>query len=195
MRAGSTCSTRRARWSPRCTSRVAKMREQGREIVMIGHAGHPEVEGTMGQLRRRHVPGRDARMSTTSQSRDPRRSPTSRKPRFRSTTRGDHRRAEARAFRRSSARRRTTSAMRRRIARTRSSPCRTQVDVVIVVGCPNSSNSNRLREVAAHRGVAGVHGRSRRRAPARMDRRRARASASPPARRRPRCWCARWSTS
>ena len=28
---------------------VAKMREQGREIIMIGHAGHPEVEGTMGQ--------------------------------------------------------------------------------------------------------------------------------------------------
>jgi 4-hydroxy-3-methylbut-2-en-1-yl diphosphate reductase len=28
---------------------VAKMRVQGREIVMIGHEGHPEVEGTMGQ--------------------------------------------------------------------------------------------------------------------------------------------------
>src|SRR4051812_34404581 len=28
---------------------VAKKRTQGREIVMIGHAGHPEVEGTMGQ--------------------------------------------------------------------------------------------------------------------------------------------------
>jgi len=28
---------------------VAKMRSQGREIVMIGHKGHPEVEGTMGQ--------------------------------------------------------------------------------------------------------------------------------------------------
>ncbi len=28
---------------------VAKMREKGREIIMIGHAGHPEVEGTMGQ--------------------------------------------------------------------------------------------------------------------------------------------------
>src|SRR5205809_407668 len=28
---------------------VAKMRDSGREIVMIGHAGHPEVEGTMGQ--------------------------------------------------------------------------------------------------------------------------------------------------
>jgi 4-hydroxy-3-methylbut-2-enyl diphosphate reductase len=28
---------------------VAKMRRAGREIVMIGHKGHPEVEGTMGQ--------------------------------------------------------------------------------------------------------------------------------------------------
>src|SRR5499427_7167399 len=28
---------------------VAKMRAASREIVMIGHAGHPEVEGTMGQ--------------------------------------------------------------------------------------------------------------------------------------------------
>ena len=28
---------------------VAKMRDQGREIIMIGHHGHPEVEGTMGQ--------------------------------------------------------------------------------------------------------------------------------------------------
>ncbi|MBL8475237.1 4-hydroxy-3-methylbut-2-enyl diphosphate reductase [Methyloversatilis sp.] len=28
---------------------VAKMRDAGREIVMIGHKGHPEVEGTMGQ--------------------------------------------------------------------------------------------------------------------------------------------------
>jgi 4-hydroxy-3-methylbut-2-enyl diphosphate reductase len=28
---------------------VMKMRKQGREVVMIGHAGHPEVEGTMGQ--------------------------------------------------------------------------------------------------------------------------------------------------
>lgn len=28
---------------------VRKMREAGLEIVMIGHAGHPEVEGTMGQ--------------------------------------------------------------------------------------------------------------------------------------------------
>jgi len=30
---------------------VARMRREGREIVMIGHKGHPEVEGTMGQCR------------------------------------------------------------------------------------------------------------------------------------------------
>lgn len=29
---------------------VAKMRKDGKEIVMIGHQGHPEVEGTMGQI-------------------------------------------------------------------------------------------------------------------------------------------------
>src|SRR4249919_419424 len=29
---------------------VTRLREQGREIVMIGHRGHPEVEGTMGQV-------------------------------------------------------------------------------------------------------------------------------------------------
>jgi 4-hydroxy-3-methylbut-2-en-1-yl diphosphate reductase len=28
---------------------VSRMREHGKEIVMIGHKGHPEVEGTMGQ--------------------------------------------------------------------------------------------------------------------------------------------------
>ncbi|MFA5490566.1 MAG: 4-hydroxy-3-methylbut-2-enyl diphosphate reductase, partial [Candidimonas sp.] len=30
---------------------VARMRAAGREIVMIGHRGHPEVEGTLGQAR------------------------------------------------------------------------------------------------------------------------------------------------
>jgi 4-hydroxy-3-methylbut-2-enyl diphosphate reductase len=29
---------------------VAKMRDAGMEIIMIGHKGHPEVEGTMGQV-------------------------------------------------------------------------------------------------------------------------------------------------
>ena len=30
-------------------SEVARLRKAGREIIMIGHKGHPEVEGTMGQ--------------------------------------------------------------------------------------------------------------------------------------------------
>jgi len=30
-------------------SEVSRMRAEGREIIMIGHQGHPEVEGTMGQ--------------------------------------------------------------------------------------------------------------------------------------------------
>ena len=29
---------------------VARMREENRTVLMIGHAGHPEVEGTMGQV-------------------------------------------------------------------------------------------------------------------------------------------------
>lgn len=29
---------------------VGKMRKEGKEIIMIGHQGHPEVEGTMGQV-------------------------------------------------------------------------------------------------------------------------------------------------
>jgi len=32
-------------------SEVARLRQAGREIIMIGHKGHPEVEGTMGQSR------------------------------------------------------------------------------------------------------------------------------------------------
>ena len=34
---------------------VAKMRKSGLEIIMIGHKGHPEVEGTMGQVERAQV--------------------------------------------------------------------------------------------------------------------------------------------
>ena len=33
---------------------VAKMRQAGMEIIMIGHKGHPEVEGTMGQIEPDH---------------------------------------------------------------------------------------------------------------------------------------------
>ena len=66
------CSTPPARWSPRCTSKCAKMLRDGYEIVMIGHRGHPEAEGTMGQADDGHAPGRDGRgRRRSSRSRDP----------------------------------------------------------------------------------------------------------------------------
>ena len=37
---------------------VAKLHREGYEFIMIGHKGHPEVEGTMGQPQRRHLPRR-----------------------------------------------------------------------------------------------------------------------------------------
>ncbi len=44
---------------------VTRYARDAREVVLIGHAGHPEVEGTMGQFDsarwRPHLPGRDAR--------------------------------------------------------------------------------------------------------------------------------------
>ena len=61
-------------------------------------------------------------------------------------------------------------------------------DVVIVVGSPNSSNSNRLREVAQNMGVEAYMVDSAADLQARVDRRQAAASASPRAPRRPRCW-------
>ncbi len=130
---------------------VAKMRDQGREIIMIGHRGHPEVEGTMGQSAGGmhlvegpdDVPGlRDednlAYVSQTSLSMDD----------------------EAR----------TIDAIRSRFPKVvgpkKDDICYAtqnrqdaikalaqRCDVVIVVGSPNSSNSNRLREVAEQQGV------------------------------------------
>lgn len=132
---------------------IAKMREQGREIVMIGHAGHPEVEGTMGQceggvhlvetaddVARLAVadPAKLAYVTQTTLSVDDaasvvealrRRFPAIVGPRkddicYATQNRQDAVKTLAQA-----------------------------VDLVIVVGSANSSNSNRLREVAAHRGV------------------------------------------
>ncbi|MBN8477687.1 MAG: 4-hydroxy-3-methylbut-2-enyl diphosphate reductase [Burkholderiales bacterium] len=132
---------------------IAKMREQGREIVMIGHAGHPEVEGTMGQceggvhlvetaddVARLAVadPAKLAYVTQTTLSVDDaasvvealrRRFPAIVGPRkddicYATQNRQDAVKTLAEA-----------------------------VDLVIVVGSANSSNSNRLREVAAHRGV------------------------------------------
>jgi 4-hydroxy-3-methylbut-2-enyl diphosphate reductase len=132
---------------------LAKMREQGREVVMIGHAGHPEVEGTMGQS--------DGGMHLVQSVGDVEKL-TVRDPKklayVTQTTLSIDDAAEI------------VDALKRRfphiVGPKRDDICyATQnrqdavklmaphSDVVIVVGSPNSSNSNRLREVASRRGT------------------------------------------
>ncbi|MBO9537473.1 4-hydroxy-3-methylbut-2-enyl diphosphate reductase [Herbaspirillum sp.] len=132
---------------------VAKMRREGREIIMIGHAGHPEVEGTMGQteegmhlvetvddVARLQVadPALLAYVSQTTLSVDDTadiiaalraRFPSIAEPKKGDICYATTNRQEAVKF------------------------MAPQVDVVIVVGSPNSSNSNRLRELAEKKGV------------------------------------------
>ncbi len=132
---------------------VAKMREQGREIVMIGHRGHPEVEGTMGQsaggmylverpedvarlkVRDEHnlafVTQTTLSVDDAQQTIDAlrRRFPDIVGPRKDDICYATQNRQDA------------VKALAR------------QCDIVIVVGSPNSSNSNRLREVAQNQGV------------------------------------------
>jgi 4-hydroxy-3-methylbut-2-enyl diphosphate reductase len=132
---------------------VAKMRRQDCEIVMIGHDGHPEVEGTMGQTEAGmhlvetvadvdalHVanPDKLAYVSQTTLSVDDtadiiaalkRRFPHIIEPKKGDICYATTNRQEAVKF------------------------MAPQVEVVIVVGSPNSSNSNRLREVAEKKGT------------------------------------------
>jgi 4-hydroxy-3-methylbut-2-enyl diphosphate reductase len=132
---------------------VAKMREQGREIIMIGHAGHPEVDGTMGQavggiylvesvedvefLVVRN-PAMLAYVTQTTLSMDDAAEVVvalkARFPQIVGPKKDDI----------------CYATQNRQDAVKAMVP---KVDVVIVVGSPNSSNSNRLREVAANRGV------------------------------------------
>jgi 4-hydroxy-3-methylbut-2-enyl diphosphate reductase len=132
---------------------IAKMHEHGREIVMIGHAGHPEVEGTMGQV--------DGDMHLVDSVQDVM-NLNVRNPRnvayVTQTTLSVDDAAQI------------VAALKARfpdiVGPKRDDICyATQnrqdavkalvpsVDAVIVVGSPNSSNSNRLREVASLRGI------------------------------------------
>jgi 4-hydroxy-3-methylbut-2-en-1-yl diphosphate reductase len=132
---------------------VAKMLKAGFEIVMIGHRGHPESEGTMGQaasgmilvetvadVARLEVrsPERLAYVTQTTLSVDDARAIVAalkaRFPAIRGPKRDDI----------------CYATQNRQDAVKFMAP---QCDVVIVVGSPNSSNSNRLREVAEHMGA------------------------------------------
>lgn len=132
---------------------VSKMRTQGREIVMIGHAGHPEVQGTMGQsnggMYLVEDPEDVAKLTVTDENNlafvtqttlsmdDAERTIAALKARFPSIV-GPKKDDICYA-----------TQNRQDAVKTLAKQC----DVVIVVGSPNSSNSNRLREVAQNQGV------------------------------------------
>ena len=132
---------------------VAKMRARGLEIVMIGHRGHPEVEGTMGQSQGGiylvETSADAARLEVADASKlafvtqttlsvdDARQIIDALKQRFPKIV-GPKKDDICYATQN---RQDAVKALAR------------QCDVVIVVGSPNSSNSNRLREVAANHGV------------------------------------------
>ena len=132
---------------------VTKKRQQGREIIMIGHQGHPEVEGTMGQAQGGmylvETPDDVATLAvsdpanlafvtqTTLSIDDAGRTVEALKARF-PTIVGPKRNDICYATQN---RQDAVKALAR------------ECDVVIVVGSPNSSNSTRLREVAATEGV------------------------------------------
>ena len=133
---------------------VIRLDAQGFEIVMIGHAGHVEVEGTMGQLPENKMllvetaddvaklvvkdADKLAYVSQTTLSVDETRDIIAAlKTRF-PAIKNPHKEDICYA---------TTN--RQQAVKNLTEQC----DVVIVVGSPNSSNSNRLREVAILRGV------------------------------------------
>ena len=132
---------------------VSRMREQGKEVVMIGHAGHPEVEGTMGQSNGgmylvespeqvAHLNVKDENnlafvTQTTLSVDDASTIITALKTRFPFIT-GPKKDDICYATQN------RQDAIKILVK---------QCDVVIVVGSPNSSNSNRLREVAVNVGV------------------------------------------
>ena len=132
---------------------VAKLLKQGMEIVMIGHRGHPEAEGTMGQAGGgMHLvetladvaglavkdPAKLAYVTQTTLSVDDAQlivaALRSRFPQISGPKKDDI----------------CYATQNRQDAVKFMAP---QCDLVIVVGSPNSSNSNRLREVAQSRGT------------------------------------------
>jgi len=132
---------------------VAKLSKEGYEFLMIGHKGHPEVEGTMGQLTAgihlvedeadvdRVQPLQTERLAVVTQTTlsvddaaaimaaIKKRFPTVREPKQQDICYATQNRQDA------------VKVMSR------------QVDVVIVVGSPTSSNSNRLAELAERLGT------------------------------------------
>ena len=134
---------------------VGKMRDQAREVVMIGHKGHPEVEGTMGQS------GDGMYLVETPEDARSLKVGTPDKLSFvtQTTLSVDDASLVIAALKehfpevQGPKKDDICYATQNRQDAVKS--LAGQCDLVIVVGSPNSSNSRRLREVAIARGVDG----------------------------------------
>jgi 4-hydroxy-3-methylbut-2-en-1-yl diphosphate reductase len=132
---------------------VAKLSKQGYEFIMIGHKGHPEVEGTMGQLHEGIYLVEDAADVANAPVKNPAKLAV-----VTQTTLSVDDAAQILAavkahfplVREPKKQDICYATQNRQDAVKVLAP---QVDVVIVVGSPTSSNSNRLRELADRLGT------------------------------------------
>ena len=132
---------------------VAKLRREGYEFLMIGHKGHPEVEGTMGQLSEGIYLVEDVDDVATVQVANPEKLAVV----TQTTLSVDDAAAILQAIkvrfphvREPKQQDICYATQNRQDAVKIMAP---QVDVVVVVGSPTSSNSNRLRELAERLGT------------------------------------------
>lgn len=138
---------------------VARYARDAREVVLIGHAGHPEVEGTMGQFDE----SRGGRIYLIETPEDAERLAVRDPPRLAFVTQttlsvDDTARIVdvlRRRFPELSTPRKEDICYATQNRQDAVKQLLEQCDVVIVVGSPSSSNSNRLREIAEKRGVPG----------------------------------------
>jgi len=138
---------------------VSRFSQQGRECILIGHAGHPEVEGTMGQ----YDTSAGGRMYLVEDLVDVQQLQVMRPHKLSYVTQTTLSMDDtARVIAALRARFPAIQGPRRDdicyATQNRQDAVRElsrQADVVLVVGSPNSSNSNRLRELAEQQGVPG----------------------------------------
>jgi len=132
---------------------VARMNRSGDEIIMIGHRGHPEVEGTMGQVDGSiHLVENLADVATLSVA-----NPHALSYVTQTTLSVDDAASIVAALRTRfpaiQGPKKDDICYATQNRQDAVKKLAEQCDVVIVVGSANSSNSNRLREVAALRGI------------------------------------------
>jgi 4-hydroxy-3-methylbut-2-enyl diphosphate reductase len=132
---------------------VSRMRQQGKEIIMIGHKGHPEVEGTMGQSNDGMYLVETPADVQTLQVQDEKNLSYVTQTTLSMDDAGAIITALKTRFPFISGPRKDDICYATQNRQDSVKLLAKQCDLVIVVGSPNSSNSNRLREVAKNLNV------------------------------------------